>query len=175
MTARRYLNTGGFTLIELLVVISIVTILSGVLIPSFTTYLRRQTVKQAQQKLVSDLRTVQNKALTGTLSDQLINGTDPVAFWGIEFVNDTNDYVYFISAENTACSVARIDQERYYLNQNVNIYSAPQCIFFNMDSGDITIPGVSFDLESIEVGYEDGGAENKQVLFNPAGLIYANN
>lgn len=48
-------------------VVSIIAIIGGGIIPSFSQYLNDQNLKQAQEQLKSDLRTIQNKALTGPL------------------------------------------------------------------------------------------------------------
>ena len=72
----------GFTLVELMIVVGILAIVSGIMIPSFSTYTRNQTLKQAQENLKSDLRSAQNKALTGTGSDTLING-NPVLYLAV--------------------------------------------------------------------------------------------
>jgi prepilin-type N-terminal cleavage/methylation domain-containing protein len=178
MTAQK-----GFTLVELLVVVSIVTILSGILIPSFTSYLRLQNIKQAQQQLVSDMRSVQNKALTGTLSDQEIPVDSDVyiTHWGIDFSDGTDNYTYFVTIQTADCgSVAgnnRLDIDTYHLNQNVFTFSAPDCVLFDMQNGNIFVPGDSeyFIERDIEVGFAELNPENKKVLFNSSGLIYAGN
>jgi prepilin-type N-terminal cleavage/methylation domain-containing protein len=80
-------NSSGFTLIELLIVISIISIMSAASIPGFRGFIRGQNVKQSMEQVKSDLRSVQTKAMVGTLSDE----TD-VSYWGITFVAGQSNY-----------------------------------------------------------------------------------
>jgi prepilin-type N-terminal cleavage/methylation domain-containing protein len=57
-------STKGFTLIELLVVLTITTVLFGLGISSFTSYNRREQLKQAALTLKSNLRLAQTKAIS---------------------------------------------------------------------------------------------------------------
>jgi len=67
----------GFSFVELLVVVSLITLISGAVLPGFNSYIKSQNLKQAAEQVASDLRTVQNKALGGVLS------SDPsVVYWG---------------------------------------------------------------------------------------------
>src|SRR3989339_1397940 len=98
-------RSSGFTLIELLIVVTIIVLVTGAAIPSFAGYVRNQTIIQATEQLKSDLRTAQNKAMTGASSTELISG-NPARFWGVRFssgASDTgsNTYDYFISDVNT--------------------------------------------------------------------------
>lgn len=173
MTAQK-----AFTLVELLVVVSIITILSGILIPSFTSYIRSQNIKQAQQQIVSDMRTVQNKAITGTLSDTVIGGNQ-VLFWGIHFNDDNNgdgirnEYRYFVSTTAPVnCNPGQIQNEGWYrLGSSTRISSGPTCVYFEIKNGNIITSGGT----TITVGHASGGTDTKNVLFNSSGLIYASN
>jgi prepilin-type N-terminal cleavage/methylation domain-containing protein len=88
----------AFTLIELLMVVSIITIISGAIIPSFTGYLKGQTLKNAKEQFKNDLRSIQNKSLTGSLSDQNVIGGgvsapgQPVRYWIVKYWYTTNRY-----------------------------------------------------------------------------------
>lgn len=55
----------GFTIIELLIAISIMALLFGIGISRYVSFNQGQIIKQAAQKLRSDLRVVVNKAITG--------------------------------------------------------------------------------------------------------------
>ena len=61
----RLFNFKGFTLIELLIVVTIMAVLTGALIPSFSKYIDNQNVRQALEQVKDDLRNTQNNALTG--------------------------------------------------------------------------------------------------------------
>ena len=94
----------AFTLIELMIVVTIITIVSGASIPAFSKYIRNQNLKQAREQLKSDFRNIQNKALTGALSDQQI-GSPPqkMEFWGISFTANSPNYTFFISPTDVNC------------------------------------------------------------------------
>src|SRR3990167_10709224 len=55
----------GFTLIELLIVISIFGLTASLITASYLTFERNQRLKAAAQKIKTDVRFTQNKALTG--------------------------------------------------------------------------------------------------------------
>lgn len=93
----------GFTLIELMIVVVIISIIAVSILPSFATYIRNQNLRQAQEQLRSDLRTAQNKALSGTLSDATVPGGALMQFWGVQFTINSGSYPYFISAVDDAC------------------------------------------------------------------------
>jgi len=70
-------NNKGFTFVELLIVVSLITLIVGASLPRFNSYIKTQNLKQAAEQIASDLRTAQNKALSGVLSSE-----PPVAYWG---------------------------------------------------------------------------------------------
>ena len=70
-------NSKGFSFVELLIVVSLITLISGAVLPGFNSYIRTQNLKQAAEQIAGDLRTVQNKALSGVLSSE-----PSVAYWG---------------------------------------------------------------------------------------------
>ena len=59
----------GFTLIELLIVVSIISVLTGSILPSFNTYITNQNLRQAQEQVKNDMKSTQIKALAGAFSD----------------------------------------------------------------------------------------------------------
>jgi len=91
----------AFTLIELLLVISIITIVTGASIPTFSNYLKNQIIKNAVDQFRNDLRTIQNKSLTGSMSDSLVYGGPLVSpggsvkYWAIKWWNGTGRYRYY--------------------------------------------------------------------------------
>ncbi len=136
-------NSQGFTIIEILVVVSLIAILTGLTIPNFTSYLRAQALKQAQDQIVVDLRKIQNRALSGVGYQPNGNTTH----WGVLFRNNTNTYHYFIASRNpinysSSCNDALTNvgslESSSPLPENIVIRmaSAPiQCIYFDFERG----------------------------------------
>lgn len=84
----------GFTLIELMVVIGIVTIMSAILLASIVNNRDRRLVKTSAETFISDLRGLQNKALTG----ELIGGLRPCFFDFSPTVSGSRALGYSISS-----------------------------------------------------------------------------
>jgi len=96
------LPTKAFTLIELLIVISLITAITGATIPSFVGYIKSQNVKQAREQVKSDLRSLQNNALTNSVPLG-VTPTTPI-FWGVRFLASSADYYYFATPVNVNAS-----------------------------------------------------------------------
>lgn len=80
----------AFTLIELLVAVAIIALLTMISIPAFSGFARRQTLYQATKDLKTDLRSAQNKAVSGV--DGLL--------WGVHFdvaVPQNQNYKIFVT------------------------------------------------------------------------------
>ena len=75
----------GFTLIELLIVIAIIGILSAIAIPSFSSFNNKQRLSQAAKQVKNDLRSAQNRAISG------IEGKA----WGINIAPGASYYTMF--------------------------------------------------------------------------------
>jgi prepilin-type N-terminal cleavage/methylation domain-containing protein len=173
---RKTTSSAGFTLLELMIVVTIIGIISAGLIPNFSTYIRNQNLKQAQEQLKSDMRTVQNKALTGALTDQKLGGVS-IKYWGIKFVGGLSTYDYFVSTA-TVCPVppysSGVYQGRGSFGSNLKIQSSStQCVFFSVSNGDVSSSLISSGTGTALVGYS--AIELKSVFFNSAGLIYSTN
>jgi prepilin-type N-terminal cleavage/methylation domain-containing protein len=178
---RKTTSSAGFTLIELMIVVVIIGIISAGMIPAFSTYIRSQNLKQAQEQLKSDMRTIQNKALNGTLSDVPI-GTGNINFWGIKFVNGQSTYDYFVSSTSgvAACPssyAAGVLQGHGSFSSGLTTQGIQspntQCVFFDMTNGDISSSLISSGTGTASVGYS--ATEVKRVFFNSSGLIYSTN
>ena len=145
----------GFTLIELLIVISLIIIITGAVIPSFNTYINNQNVKQSQEALKDDMRTIQNKALNGELAQTELGG-NKVKYWGIEFVQGSPTYTYFISVDTSTCGggVTRQDQRVSDALPGESVIRNPDgCVFFSFSNGDIVS---TLNGDKVTVGADDG-------------------
>lgn len=171
--ARKVLNP-GFTLIELLISISIITIITGASLPSFNNYINNQNTKQSQEKVKDDLRTVQNRALNG--QDALVElSSTKVEYWGIEYVQDSGTYTYFISVDTSTCGASATRQDFRVSDPlpagNV-VRSASGCVFFSFDNADASFnPSAA---ATIIVGPASGSTGCKRVTVSASGLIQTN-
>jgi prepilin-type N-terminal cleavage/methylation domain-containing protein len=165
----------GFTLIELLVVISIISIIGGGIIPSFSKYVKDQNLKQAQEQLKSDLRTIQNKALTGAMSNAEIpvGSGNRVKYWGVYLSSGSETVNYYITTETSTCPpTADGTYQGNFKIPNTVVYrgSSSGCLFFDIKNGDIVSSGVS---NPINIDYASAnGTVGKNISFTSAGLIY---
>lgn len=133
----------GFTLIELLIVISLIAILTGASLPSFSAYIKNQNLRQAQEQLKSDLRTVQTRALVGSGND----GT--YKYWGLKIVGDTALTYYFFKSTATSqaqlvndcnAAVTSSTEQSRQLPGDISVRngSGNWCFYFSFSSGDVT-------------------------------------
>lgn len=167
----------GFTLVELLIVITIIVIVTGALLPSFTGYIQNQNLKQSQEQLKSDLRTVQNKALTGSLSDELLGGTDPVNFWAIKFY-DSNTYDSFVATSDTTCPgtfSADQFQNTDSISSDMTLKSDAGCMFFDIENGNITTSGGLGSPLIFGYSASNDSGDCRRIIYNSVGLIITNN
>jgi len=65
----------GFTLIELLITIAIVAILTGLALPSFQNFIRRNAVASEVNQLVGSLQTARTLALSGNFESGVCRAT----------------------------------------------------------------------------------------------------
>lgn len=169
------IKKSGFTLIELLLVVTIISIITVGIIPGFSNYIKNQNLKQSQEQIKSDLRSTQNKALTGSLSDQLVGGV-AMNFWGMKFTNESSSYDYFISVVDTSCPPPSTSQGSGKLSNGLVVkgLSASGCLFFSVQDGGISSQGFG-SANSVTVGYPNPSTQVKNIFFNSAGLIYSTN
>lgn len=187
-------NSQGFTLVELLVVISIIALLTGAIIPSFSNYIKNQNLRQAQEQLKSDLRTTQNKALTGT-------GTDTtVKYWGVHLLDGSNFYYTFSSTSNTAACPATFDlgskpsewltytkSDNLTAGATIDINGTNACLYFSNDTSATTFVTSNFQTCTGTLSITSSPAPNnftclnvtlngnsKQIGINSQGLIRTN-
>jgi prepilin-type N-terminal cleavage/methylation domain-containing protein len=173
----------GFTLVEVFVVVGVLSIMTVAITPSFTSYLRAQKMKQLQENIKSELRSLQNKALTG------VGNAAGVRYWGIRFSSNTHGYSsyqlfpeYSDSPSNAECATIGASGESTQEYQRDGTYitttslegvefSGEQeygCLFFDMANGDILPVLMQWELVQIT-----NGREVSYICFNEAGMIYA--
>ena len=162
----------AFTLIELLLVVSIVIILTGSLLPGFSTYIENQSVKQAQEQLKSDLRFVQNRAISNTAAlDEVAAGILP-AFWGMRFITGSESYEYFITDSDASCPPTN-----YVLKGKSNNFSSEvelksnYCVFFDMRDGRITKNNLTTYPLTVIVGRVDATSGCKRLYLYENGFV----
>ena len=164
-------SSSGFTLIELLIVISLITIITGAVLPSFNTYIDNQNVKQAQEQVEDDLRVLQNKALNGQEASVQLSGSN-VQYWGVEFVQNDPNYTTFISVNNTTCTAGPTRQNigvSRNLPGNSVIRSTSGCIFFSFANGDGSFNPAGSEV--VIVGPESVANGCQRVTTSTSGLI----
>jgi len=175
-------HSKGFTLIELLVVMSIIAILGGGIIPSFSRYLKDQNLKQAQEQLKSDLRTIQNKALTGASSNEEIpeDSGNRARYWGVYLRSGSETVDYFISTDNTTCppdynpadGLTASKKGEFKIPSTIVYKGVPRCLFFDIKNGDITSDVLITTPIKIDYSTAEPTDPGKTITFTSAGLIY---
>ena len=174
MSAR---HTGGFTLVELLIAVSLIAIMTGAAIPSFTGYIKNQNARQAQEQLRSDLRSVQTRALIGAGS------TGTTKYWGIKITTDNADSYYFFKSDNNdsaACTNAATSDKSSKFPGDIVIHNGPSagnfwCIFFSYSDGtpNMIKNGNSVAVTSpVSLGLtSDTGNKCSYITLNSVGLV----
>lgn len=95
----------GYTMIELIVVIAIMAILLTLAIPAFQQFNAPQEFKTASQLIKSDLRTLQNKAVSGVTVNR--GGQNIRVYWTVRILNNANTY------EIAACEKSTTNVDSY--------------------------------------------------------------
>jgi len=172
---RSYLPT-GFTLIELLIAVSIIIVLAGFLVPNFSIYMSTQTIRQAQEQIKNDLRTVQNRAISGSGFSPTVN------YWGVKFVDSANTYFYFTTDtaswnDCNAHSIGGVGSEKSVkLPGTAIIRNGTQCVYFAFADGGMTFfrNGAAVTSQAsqiVTVGYTSSVNDCGGTQLNSAGLI----
>ncbi len=169
----------GFTLIELLIVVSLITVITGAILPSFNTYIENQNVKQAQEQVKDDLRTIQNKALNGeNASIELPSGSgNKVQYWGIEFTDGAANYTMFVSIDTTTCAGGATRQD-VRSSDNLpggGLLKNSGCVYFSFANGDGTFSPAGYTTVIVgPPGAGGGDSTCRRILISPNGLIQVN-
>ena len=91
---KKYLNNKGFTLIEALVVLFIIALLSTLMLANYQGGKKKYMLLQTNQKLMSDLRKVQNMAISGTEITGVCSVVSLCYGYGI-YINSNSSYILF--------------------------------------------------------------------------------
>lgn len=173
----------GFTLIELLIVVGLLALITSALVPGFAGYIDNQALRQTQEQIKSDIKSLQNKALTETN-----NGDISVKYWGLKIAaSNATGYQFFTSATNdtAACNTSanQGNSEKFPRDIILRVSSVPLCVFFNLENGDATFAGtfnactgLTNVTKCFVIGYlKATGVNCKNVGLNPSGLVKIGN
>jgi type II secretory pathway pseudopilin PulG len=163
----------SFTLIELLMAVSIMVIIAGVTIPSFTGYMKGQTLRNAQEQFKSDLRSVQNLALTGSKYETSVTFgggagpvTGPARYWLMKWTHSGTSYSSYLIYDFLvlvpvytfegicAANLSSLQQASYNFPSSEITFDSSQwgtasstclneCLFFNMLDGSTRFTSVT--------------------------------
>jgi prepilin-type N-terminal cleavage/methylation domain-containing protein len=81
----------GFTLVELLAAVLIIGLLTGAVLPIFSSYARRQNLSHAAKQLKTDIQAIKSQAISGVVSCVGCAGEN----WGIHLLLGQSTYVIF--------------------------------------------------------------------------------
>lgn len=162
----------AFTLIELLLVVSIIIIITGAILPGFSTYIQEQSVTQSREQVKTDLRTLQNRSLTGQNALDLVGTNTYPSYWGVRFIAESNTYIFFISQSNGACPPTTniIQKGTSRPLPGDAVIKTSRCLFFNMTNGNMNPYPVTGTVEVI-VGRANVNTKCKRIQITTEGLI----
>jgi len=167
----------GFTLLEVLVVIFIMGLLGSLALANFRQGEQAYNLSVAARKVVSDLRRVQNLAMSGigeSITDDSKKG------YGIHFGKNDDEYFIFVDRNGNMKfqpsdekEVAEELQETIVLPRNIKISSSKNLDVFFLSPMSITyLDGKSNAGDSATVTLEVEGTDlTKTILITSAGLI----
>lgn len=151
----------GFTLVELLIAVSLISIMTGVMLPGFSNYIEGQNIRQAQEQVKNDLRSAQNKALTGVRATEV-----GVEYWGIRFNDNSENYTTFSTATVTDCENMNNTRTSEKMMGDAIIRNGDKCVLFSIRNGDtFFINGTS----GAAVSCNDGDANSCMVSVGASG------
>ena len=94
---RKIRNTNsGFTLLEVVISLFIITMMIALFLANYDAGNRTNDISLAAQKMVSDIRVAQNKALGSTI----YSGSFPLGGWGVHFDLNAGTYKIFADCNN---------------------------------------------------------------------------
>jgi type II secretory pathway pseudopilin PulG len=172
----------GFTLIELLTVLAIIFTLTSVSIPYYRTAQKRYALESAAQKLVQDIRRVQEMAISTRICEPCGNKVPPG--YGIYLHKNNTSYLIYADTnpdqgneiyDGGDVIIETISFEGGVFIKNVN----PSSLSINFKPPDpkISIKGDSdsfppMEEVSIVLSLSTDTSKTKTIRVNKAGLIY---
>ncbi|MEA2098067.1 MAG: prepilin-type N-terminal cleavage/methylation domain-containing protein [Patescibacteria group bacterium] len=110
----------GFTIIELIVVMAIMGIMFAVTIPQYSKIRDSKALSLGEEQIINDIRMVQNYAYSILKND----GSFPVGGYGINFSNNSKEYIIFADKNGNMEYDGAIEIfEKIELPRNVKIVS----------------------------------------------------
>ncbi|BFD24881.1 MAG: type II secretion system protein [Candidatus Parcubacteria bacterium] len=89
------MKKSGFTLIELIVSLGIIAMITAIFLVNYRSNTQRSDLRLTAQRVVSDIRLVQNYALGLMSYGPSQNQQAPAGGWGMVFNSDSNEYFTF--------------------------------------------------------------------------------
>jgi prepilin-type N-terminal cleavage/methylation domain-containing protein len=177
----------GFTLVELIVVIAVIGLLSSLLLANYRTSSRSSELQYTAQKLIGDLRKVQNMAISSYKYQEEAGGIEEVPCgYGLHFRAD-NSYVLYrdLSPDDLDKECLKSDKIYNYgeaigqpinLPERIDLEIEVDDIFFMPPSAKIFFngqDGLSLVENEILIKLsESGNPKNKKIIrVNNFGLI----
>lgn len=130
------LSKKGFTLLEVLLVIAVLVIIAAMSRDFYGSFVSGAQLEANTKTTIYDLRNTRDKAM---------NGQDD-KFWGIHFVNSTDDYYEIFSTLSNYSDQSKTTIVKVYLKNGIN-FSLPAegintDIIFNKISGTTTAANI---------------------------------
>lgn len=171
----------GFTLIELMVVVAIIGIVSVLVLANYRQDSARQSLVQAEQKLISDLRRAQNMAMSGTDINNQYYGVGIYIDIGAE--GDNGKYIIYGEKQQ--------DNRTYNSGSDTIIETInlpPKIIIQSVSSGNNKLgvfyeppdPRIYLDVlpvsgqATINLQAQNSGLPVKTITVNDSGLVQGN-
>jgi len=174
---KKYLKNKGFTLIEALVVLFVISLLSILMLANYQSNKEKNILLQMDQKLISDLRKVQNMAMSGTEIPGLCSVSSICYGYGV-YINSNSSYILFADKNDNKSYNNGEAFETVNLSSPVTIQStspSPVTIFFsppdpktyiNQDNGATVSAVIILQIQ--------GTSSTETININTAGLIENN-